>query len=57
MTELISQIQNGGFLEPTYQWLACSEPSTPLKCALTWARESNAWTNGYAEGAYPIVEL
>lgn len=47
MTELISRIQNNDFLEPIYQWLACSEPSTPLECALTWARESNAWTCDY----------
>lgn len=73
MTELVSRIQNDNFLELTYQWLACSEPSTPLECALAWARESNAWTcdyvyshvfnntnlltSEYAEGAYPIVEL
>ena len=73
MTELIWRIQNDDFLEPTYQWLACSEPSTSLECALTRAHESNAWTcdyvyshdfnnmnlltSGYAKGAYPIMEL
>ena len=54
-------------------WVACSDPSTPVECAATWATESNKWTcdyvyrhlrgdedlgyNGYADGAVPIVEL
>lgn len=54
-------------------WLSCVDPSTPEKCAATWARESNRWdcdyvyqrvrndtdlgTDGYATGAVPIVEL
>ena len=54
-------------------WLACSDPSTPELCATSWAKESNRWdcdyvysrvrndtdlgTNGYADGAVPIVEL
>jgi hypothetical protein len=54
-------------------WLACSDPSTPEKCAAGWATESNRWTcdyvykyarndtdlgtSGYAFGAVPIVEL
>jgi len=54
-------------------WVACSDPSTPIECATTWATESNKWTcdyvyrrlhggedlgyNGYADGAVPIVEL
>jgi hypothetical protein len=54
-------------------WLACSDPSTPEKCASIWAGESNRWTcdyvysrvrndtdlgtDGYAVGAVPIVEL
>lgn len=54
-------------------WIACSEPSTPVECATTWATESNKWTcnyvyrrlrgdedlgyNGYADGGVPIVEL
>lgn len=49
------------------------DPSVSLGCALSWARETNAWTcdyvysqlfngtdlltSGYAVGAYPIVEL
>ncbi|OCK85887.1 phospholipase C/P1 nuclease, partial [Lepidopterella palustris CBS 459.81] len=73
MTNLVSRIRKNDFCEPTYEWLACSDPSTPLECALSWARESNVWTcdyvysqtinhtnlltSGYAEGAYPIVEL
>lgn len=61
------------FPVPTAEWTACSDPSTPIECAMDWARDSNAWTcdyvysqiyngtdlvtSGYAKGAYPIVEL
>lgn len=54
-------------------WVRCSDPSTAVECATTWARETNAWncayvyskldnttdlaTSGYAVGAFPIVEL
>jgi hypothetical protein len=54
-------------------WVKCSDPSTPIECATSWARETNAWncayvynnvdnttdlaTSGYAVGAFPIVEL
>jgi hypothetical protein len=73
MAGLVSRIKKDAFLEPTASWLECSDPSTPLECALIWARETNQWncdyvysqifndtdllTSGYAEGAYPIVEL
>ncbi|UPX13122.1 uncharacterized protein EKO05_0003648 [Ascochyta rabiei] len=71
--ELASRIRRDGFYEAPYMWVACSNPSTPVKCAATWATESNKWTcdyvykrlrgdedlgyNGYADGAIPIVEL
>lgn len=70
---LLPRILADAFPEPTADWLACADPATPLACALAWARESNAWTcdyvyaqryngtdlatSGYAEGAWPIVEL
>ncbi|KAF2174889.1 nuclease PA3 [Zopfia rhizophila CBS 207.26] len=72
-TSLVSRIRENNFSEPTSQWLSCTDPSAPLACAFAWARESNALTcnyvynrplnntdlatSGYAEGAYPIVEL
>ncbi|KAF4305147.1 S1/P1 nuclease [Botryosphaeria dothidea] len=70
---LLPRILADSFSEPTADWLSCTDPSTPIACALSWARESNAWTcdyvysqkfnntdlatSGYAEGAFPIVEL
>jgi hypothetical protein len=70
---LVSRIRSDNFSVPTAEWIACSDPSTPVKCAFSWALESNAWTcdyvysheingtdlatSGYATGAFPIVEL
>jgi hypothetical protein len=70
---LASRIRRDGFYEAPYMWVACSDPSTPIECATTWATESNKWTcdyvyrrlhgdedlgyNGYADGAVPIIEL
>ena len=72
-TTLVTRIQQGAFFEAPSLWLACSDPTTPDVCALSWARESNRWTcdyvwsrvhndtdlgtDGYATGAVPIVEL
>jgi hypothetical protein len=73
MANLVSRIRSNSFSQPTHEWLKCIDPSNPVKCAMTWAHESNAWTckyvynhvfnntdllaSGYAEGAFPIVEL
>jgi len=73
MSGLVSKIDADGFFEPTADWTACTDVSTPVKCALDWARDTNSWTcdyvysqifngtdlatSGYAVGAYPIVEL
>lgn len=73
MEGLLARIAKDNFIEPTASWLSCIDPSTPLECALTWAREGNTWTcnyvysqlvndtdlatSGYAKNAYPIVEL
>lgn len=73
MTGLVTRIQQDTFFEPTAEWIACTDPSTPLECALEWARDTNSWTcdyvysqifngtdlltSGYAKGAYPIVEI
>ncbi|KAG9521167.1 phospholipase C/P1 nuclease, partial [Aureobasidium melanogenum] len=70
---LVSRIQENDFSIPSSEWIACSDPSRPLECALSWARDSNALdcdyvfahalkdidlaTSGYATGAFPIVEL
>ncbi|ORY16643.1 nuclease PA3 [Clohesyomyces aquaticus] len=72
-TSLVSRIHKDDFFMPTSEWLSCIDPSTPIACAMKWARESNEWTcdyvysqifnntdlatSGYATGAYPIVEL
>ncbi|KAF2268198.1 phospholipase C/P1 nuclease [Lojkania enalia] len=72
--KLVSRIYHkDDFVEPRHEWLSCSDPSTPLTCALHWAHESNMWncryvysqihnnvdlaSSGYAVGAFPIVEL
>ena len=73
MSTLVSRIRTDNFPIPISSWLSCIDPSTPIDCAMTWAEESNAWTcdyvysqiynntdllaSGYAEGAFPIVEL
>lgn len=72
-SSLVSRTLADTFFQPTAEWLACTDPSTPIECAVSWARESNAWTcdyvysqpfngsdlltSGYAEGAVPIVEI
>ncbi|EAT81027.1 hypothetical protein SNOG_11319 [Parastagonospora nodorum SN15] len=72
-SDLVSRIRKDLFYEAPYMWLACSDPTTPEKCAAGWAVESNRWTcdyvykyasngtdlgtNGYAFGAVPIIEL
>jgi hypothetical protein len=74
MVDLVTRIRQDRFIEPVSAWLECIDPFSAVDCALSWARESNAWTcayvyhsrlnnetdlllNGYAQGAFPIVEL
>lgn len=73
MKKLLARLLEDDFLEPTADWVKCTDPTTPIDCALQWARESNKWTcnyvyselrndtdlltSGYAEGAFPIVEM
>lgn len=70
---LVSRTNEDNFFIPVDDWIACTDPSTPIACALSWARDSNEWncdyvysqifndtdllTNGYAAGGIPIVEL
>ncbi|KKZ60849.1 hypothetical protein EMCG_04439 [[Emmonsia] crescens] len=72
-SKLLSRIKKDNFFIPTHEWLECTDPSTPIACALAWARDSNALTcdyvfsqvfngtdlleSGYASGAFPIVQL
>jgi hypothetical protein len=72
-TALTKRIRADNFFTPTQKWLQCSDPSTPVDCALNWASDSNIWncdyvysqnfsapnllTSGYFTGAYPIVEI
>lgn len=70
---LTKRIKADNFFEPTEKWTTCTDPATPVACAMAWAMDSNIWncdyvysqdfsakdllTSGYFEGAYPIVEL
>ncbi|KAL3421578.1 S1/P1 Nuclease [Phlyctema vagabunda] len=70
---LTARITRDDFFTPTDDWTTCTDPATPVKCAMQWAEDSNRWncdyvysqdfsapdlrTSGYFEGAYPIVEI
>ncbi|KAI0026008.1 nuclease P1 [Xylariomycetidae sp. FL0641] len=70
---IVGDIRADMFPEPTAAWTTCVDPSTPVDCALAWARDANAWTcdyvysqvyngtdlatSGYADGAAPIARL
>jgi hypothetical protein len=70
---MVSRIRKDDYFVPTAEWLSCTSPSTPSGCAMVWARDTNEWTcdyvysqifngtdlatSGYAEGAWPIVEI
>ena len=70
---LVKRIKDDDFFEPTAKWTSCTDPATPVACAMEWAADSNLWNcdyvysqdftkpdlqkSGYFEGAYPIVEL
>ncbi|KAK2793005.1 hypothetical protein FQN52_002152 [Onygenales sp. PD_12] len=72
-SELLHKSKKDNFFIPTKDWVACTDPSTPIACAMAWARDSNEWNcdyvfsqilngtdlleSGYATGAYPIVKL
>lgn len=47
MLDLVDRIRADRFIEPTLNWLECIDPYSPIDCALSWARESNAWTCAY----------
>jgi hypothetical protein len=70
---MVKRIKQDNFFSPTSEWVSCTDPSTPVPCAISWARDTNEWTcdyvysqifngtdlatSGYAEGAWPIVEI
>jgi hypothetical protein len=70
---IVSRIRQDNFFQPTADWVSCTDPGQPAGCALAWARDTNEWTcdyvyaqmfngtdvatSGYAEGAFPIVEI
>ncbi|KAI1268071.1 nuclease P1 [Xylariaceae sp. FL1019] len=70
---IASRIRRDDFFTPTSEWTSCTDPGRPGECALSWARDTNAWTcdyvysqnfnatdlatSGYAEGAWPIVNI
>lgn len=70
---LVQRIKEDNFFTPTEKWITCTDPATPVTCAMKWATDSNIWncdyvysqdftksdlkTSGYFEGAYPIVEI
>lgn len=67
------RIRRDTFFTPTSEWITCTDPSTPVKCAMEWAIDANQWncdyvysqnyyaadlaTSGYFAGAKPIVEI
>ncbi|KAI1307116.1 nuclease P1 [Xylaria venustula] len=71
--KIVSRIQQDNFFIPTADWVSCTDPGRATGCSLVWARDTNDWTcdyvysqvfngtdvatSGYAEGAYPIVEI
>ncbi|KAK0103854.1 hypothetical protein ONS96_004963 [Cadophora gregata f. sp. sojae] len=70
---LAKRIKKDDFFTPTAKWISCTDPATPVACAMDWAVDSNIWncdyvysqdfsapdlkTSGYFAGAYPIVEI
>jgi S1/P1 Nuclease len=72
-SNILPKIKADRFFTPKSQWTTCTDPSTPVECALQWAIDTNIWncdyvysqnfngtdlaTSGYAEGAYPIVQI
>lgn len=72
-SELVKKTKRDNFFVPTKEWIACTDPSTPMACAMAWARDSNEWNcdyvlsqayngtdllkSGYASGAVPIARL
>lgn len=69
----LERLRRDDFITSTADMLACSDPGTPQKCAMEWARDTNEWTcdyvysqifngtdlatSGYAKSAAYIVEL
>ncbi|KAH7028010.1 nuclease PA3 [Microdochium trichocladiopsis] len=69
----VKRLRSDDFITSTADMLACSDPGTPHKCAMEWARDTNEWTcdyvysqifngtdlatSGYAKGAGYIVEV
>jgi hypothetical protein len=47
MTSLVERIKADKFIQPVLTWLDCIDPVSAVDCALSWARESNAWTCAY----------
>ena len=47
MVDLVARIKQDRFIEPVSTWLECIDPFSPVDCAMSWARESNAWTCAY----------
>jgi hypothetical protein len=70
---LVDRLKADKLFVPKSEMTTCSNPGTPVACALAWARDSNEWncdyafsqdfnatdllTSGYAAGAWPIAEI
>lgn len=69
---LVARMDSGSYSEEKESWLSCVNPKTARDCALSWARDANAYnceyvlkTDGsgqeldgeYYAGAKPIIEL
>lgn len=44
---LVPRIRGDTFSEPTADWTSCTDPSTPVKCAMAWARDTAQWNCDY----------
>ena len=70
---LVDRLRADTLFVPKSEMTACTNPGTPVACALSWARDANEWncdyafsmdynatdllTSGYAAGAWPIAEI
>lgn len=45
--ESVKKTRRDAFSDSTRNWLSCNDPSTPVACALAWARDTNEWNCDY----------
>ena len=57
MISLVDRIKQDRFIEPVSTWLDCIDPFSAADCAMSWARDSNAFvcSTGMPNGV-PAIE-